>query len=131
MDRFLTIAEAAKATGLTAHTLRYYEQIGLIATVGRRSGARRYSPEDMRWLAFLIRLKATGMPIRDMRRYAELLRQDNERENAAERQAMLEDHARRLEADMRTMGETLDYIREKIRRCQELQDLPLPPRRAS
>jgi len=115
MDTSLSIAEAARATGLSAHTLRYYEQIGLIAKIGRRSGARRYGADDMRWLDFLVRLRATGMPVRDMLRYAQLLRQGNARENVAERQAILEEHARRLEQNIRTLGETLDYIHAKIR----------------
>ncbi|MEO8122366.1 MAG: MerR family DNA-binding transcriptional regulator [Rhodoferax sp.] len=50
MNTSLSIAEAAKATGLSPYTLRYYEQIGLIAPVDRRGGARRYGDADMRTL---------------------------------------------------------------------------------
>ncbi|MDB5964310.1 MAG: transcriptional regulator, MerR family [Polaromonas sp.] len=123
----LSIAAAAKATGLSAYTLRYYEQIGLIAPIERQSGARRYSDVDIRWLEFLVRLRATGMPMRDMQRYAELLRQGQAPGSLAERQAMLEAHATRVEADMRALGDTLDYIRQKIRGYQALQ---VPSRRA-
>jgi len=114
MSTSLTIAEAARLTGLSAYTLRYYEQIGLIAPIERRSGVRRYSPEDIRWLEFLVRLRATGMPMRDMQRYAELLRQGPVPQSLAERRTMLEQHAERLEADMRMQAETLEYIRRKI-----------------
>jgi DNA-binding transcriptional MerR regulator len=124
MSKSLSIADAAKASGLGAHTLRYYEQIGLIGPVDRRGGARRYAADDMRWLEFLVRLRATGMPVRDMQRYARLLRQGHAPEIIAERQAMLEQHARRLDADMRTLGETLDYIRGKIRHYRKLQQAP-------
>jgi DNA-binding transcriptional MerR regulator len=124
MNTSLSIAEAAKATGLSPHTLRYYEQIGLIAPVDRRSGARRYGDADMRWLEFLVRLRATGMSMRDMQRYAELLRQGQVPDSLAERQTLLEEHARSLEADMRTLGETLEYIRKKIRIYQDLQAAP-------
>lgn len=127
MTKFLTIAEAAEATGLSAYTLRYYEQIGLIARVDRRGGARRYSADDMRWLEFLVRLRATGMSMRDMQRYAQLLRQGDASESVVERQTILEDHARRLESDLRTLGDTLEYIREKIRRYQGVR---IAPRRA-
>lgn len=120
----LSIAEAAEASGLSATTLRYYEQIGLIAAVSRQGGARRYSPDDMRWLEFLVRLRATGMSMRDMQRYAQLLRQGHASDNLAERQAMLERHAQRLEADLRMLGETLEHIRRKIRGYQELQTTP-------
>ncbi|MFZ3083821.1 MerR family transcriptional regulator [Rhodoferax ferrireducens] len=115
MNTSLSIAEAAKATGLSPYTLRYYEQIGLIAPVERRGGARRYGDADMRWLEFLVRLRATGMSMRDMQRYAQLRRQGNTPASLAERQTLMEDHARRVEADMRVLGETLDYIRNKIR----------------
>lgn len=120
----LSIAEAAQASGLSAYTLRYYEQIGLIAPIDRRSGARRYSDADMRWLEFLVRLRATGMSMRDMQRYAQLLRQGNAAASLAERQALLEEHAARLEAGMRAQRETLQYIRKKIRLYEEMRAVP-------
>jgi DNA-binding transcriptional MerR regulator len=120
----LSIAEAAQASGLSAYTLRYYEQIGLIAPIDRRSGARRYSDADMRWLDFLVRLRATGMSMRDMQRYAQLLRQGNAEPSLDERQAILEAHAARLEADMRAQRETLQYIRKKIRGYEEMRAQP-------
>jgi len=121
----LTIAEAAQASGLSAYTLRYYEQIGLIAPIDRRSGARRYNDADMRWLDFLVRLRATGMSMRDMQRYAQLLRIGNaSATSVAERQALLEAHAERLEAEIRAQRETLQYIRKKIRTYEELRAQP-------
>lgn len=120
----LSIAEAAEASGLSAYTLRYYEQIGLIAPIDRRSGARRYSDADMRWLEFLVRLRATGMSMRDMQRYAQLLRKGNTAGSLAERQTLLEEHAARLEAGMRAQRETLQYIRKKISLYEELRAVP-------
>ena len=120
----LSIAEAAQASGLSAYTLRYYEKIGLIAPIDRRSGARRYSDTDMRWLEFLVRLRATGMSMRDMQRYAQLLRKGNAAASLAERQALLEEHAARLEAGMRAQRETLQYIRKKIRLYEEMRAVP-------
>ena len=121
----LSIAEAAEASGLSAYTLRYYEQIGLIAPIDRRSGARRYNDADMRWLDFLVRLRATGMSMRDMQRYAQLLRIGNASDaSMAERQALLQAHAERLEAEIRAQRETLQYIRKKIRTYEELRAQP-------
>ena len=119
MSGLLSIAEAADSVGLSAHTLRYYERIGLIAPVYRRGGARRYGADDMRWLEFLVRLRATGMPMREMRRYAELMRLGPTPSSVAERQAMLEGHAQRIEAHVRGLGETLVYIRQKISAYQD------------
>jgi DNA-binding transcriptional MerR regulator len=120
----LSISAAATASGLTAYTLRYYEQIGLIAPVDRQSGARRYHADDMRWLEFLVRLRATGMSMRDMQRYAQLRRQGEAPDSLAERQTLLEHHARRLEQDMHALGETLQTIRNKICLYQDLQATP-------
>lgn len=119
-----SIAEAAEASGLSAYTLRYYEKIGLIAAIGRRSGARRYSDADMRWLDFLVRLRATGMSMRDMQRYAALLRKGNTDGSLAERQTLLEEHAARLEAGLRAQRETLQFIRKKIGLYEELGRAP-------
>ena len=64
------------ATGVTAHTLRYYERAGLVRPVARSSGnQRRYSAADVEWVRFLLRLRETGMPIARMREYAALREQ--------------------------------------------------------
>ncbi|MEZ4316239.1 MAG: MerR family transcriptional regulator [Myxococcota bacterium] len=85
------IQEAAQQTGMTAHTLRYYERIGLIVDLERdEAGHRRFSDENLRWLVFLTKLRRTGMHIRQMVRYAELLREGSH--TAAARAQLLEDH---------------------------------------
>jgi DNA-binding transcriptional MerR regulator len=71
----MTIGEVAERTGLTRHTLRYYERDGLMLGVDRGgSGHRRYSERDLGWIELITKLRATGMPIREVRRYAELVR---------------------------------------------------------
>jgi DNA-binding transcriptional MerR regulator len=71
----VTIAEAARRTGVSVHTLRYYERAGLVITPVDRthSGRRRYRTEDLKWISICTKLRATGMPIRTIRRYAELV----------------------------------------------------------
>src|SRR5256885_17249628 len=69
----LTVGEAAAKVGLSVHTLRWYEQEGLVTPVGRDAvGRRRYSPDDLDWLQLLTCLRGTGMPVREMRRDAGL-----------------------------------------------------------
>jgi DNA-binding transcriptional MerR regulator len=76
---------------MTAHTLRYYERVGLIQPVGRaRNGHRRYSEADEAWLHFLHCMRATSMPIREMQRYAELRELGDA--TSLERRKILEDH---------------------------------------
>jgi DNA-binding transcriptional MerR regulator len=70
-----TIEEAAHRTGVSTHTLRYYERIGLLEPVGRAaSGHRRYTDADLGSVTFLTCLRQTGMPIRQMQQFVELTR---------------------------------------------------------
>jgi len=110
----LTIAEAAARTGLTAHTLRYYERDGLmLGSVDRAaSGHRRYSERDVTWIELITRLRATGMPIRDVRRYADLVRAGDG--NEAERLELLMAHRERVEAQLAQVTAHLRAIDYKI-----------------
>ena len=65
----LTIAEATEVSGLTAHTLRYYERAGLLEPRRAENGHRRFTDDDLQRVHFVQKLRATGMPIRDVRRY--------------------------------------------------------------
>ena len=87
----LSISEAAEKSGISAHTLRYYERAGLLEPISRNgSGHRRYAEDDLELIKFLTKLRATGMPIRRVRRYAELLKGGDETNE--ERLALLEEH---------------------------------------
>ena len=110
----LTIAEAATRTGLTAHTLRYYERDGLmLSTVDRAvSGHRRYTDRDLTWIEMITRLRSTGMPIRDVRRYADLVRAGDG--NEAERLELLKAHRERVEAQLAQVNAHLRAIDHKI-----------------
>jgi len=68
-----TIAEVAERTGVSAHTLRYYERIGLLDVGRHASGHRRFSGRDVDRVVFIGRLRATAMPIPDIQRYFALV----------------------------------------------------------
>ncbi|MER5320372.1 MerR family transcriptional regulator [Streptosporangium roseum] len=109
----ITIQEASRRSGLSAHTLRYYERIGLIHEVDRApNGHRTYAGPDLDWLDFLIKLRATGMPIADMCRYAELRRRGPE--TVAERRRMLETHRERVRAQIAQLTGDLGVLDYKI-----------------
>ena len=124
----LTVGEAAERVGLTTYTLRWYEQEGLVAPVGRdSSGRRRYTASDLNWLLLLTRLRRTGMPVRDMRRYAELARQGDRTLGA--RRALFEAHRARVLARMAELEEDLKVLDHKIdvyRRAEEELARPTP-----
>lgn len=75
-DARLSISEVASSTGLSTHTLRYYERAGLmLSPVDRASSThRRYSEQDINWVRFLTKLRSTGMPIATVKEYVELAR---------------------------------------------------------
>jgi DNA-binding transcriptional MerR regulator len=112
-DTGLTIAEAAEATGLTTHTLRYYERDGLMLAVDRApSGHRRYTDQDLGWIRMVARLRGTGMPIREVRAYAELVRAGDGNEQA--RLALLRAHRDRVQEQLAEVATHLDAIELKI-----------------
>jgi DNA-binding transcriptional MerR regulator len=110
----LSVSAAAQATGLSVHTLRYYESAGLMRDpVDRASSShRRYAPSDLRWIVFLTKLRRTGMPIKAMREYTELVRsgEDNEKE----RLRVLEAHREAVCARLHEVTENLEAIEYKI-----------------
>ena len=116
----LTIAEVAAFSGFSAHTLRYYERIGLLDPVSRVHGAqRRYSAADLARLAFLQRLRATGMPIRDMQRFAELARQGDG--TIAARRALLQAHRDEVLERIAELQRDLATVTDKITHYQNLE----------
>jgi Predicted transcriptional regulators len=107
-----SIGEFSRMTGLGVHALRYYEKEGLISPSRRENGRRCYIEGDLTWLAFIKRLKDTGMPIREIRRYAQLRAQG---ESTLEtRMEMLAQHRAALQEEMAAMQEHLAKLDDKI-----------------
>ncbi|MCX3060006.1 MerR family transcriptional regulator [Streptomyces beihaiensis] len=111
-DRY-TISEVVAVTGLTAHTLRWYERIGLMSDVSRsHTGQRCYTNRDLDWLALVAKLRLTGMPVADMVRYAELVRLGEE--TFDERRQLLESTRRDVLNRMAELQDTLAVLDYKI-----------------
>jgi DNA-binding transcriptional MerR regulator len=110
----LTIADAAQSLGLSSDTLRYYERDGLLLRPVPRSasGHRRYEPDDLRWIELVTKLRSTGMPIREVRRYADLVRAGDG--NEAARLELLHAHRRQVLADLAAVTAHLSAIDYKI-----------------
>ncbi|WP_233801143.1 MerR family transcriptional regulator [Paraburkholderia sp. HP33-1] len=109
----LTIGQVAEMIGVSTHTLRYYEQAGLIRPVGRtQAGHRLYSPADLDWLRFVMRLKATGMSISGMQQIAALRAQGDPTMRA--RRDLLVAHRAALLARIADLQSNLGAIEDKI-----------------
>jgi DNA-binding transcriptional MerR regulator len=121
MEEGFTIAEVAVTTGLTAHTLRYYERAGLLVPPQRGgNGHRRYSSRDMDRIRLLTRLRDTGMSIADVRRYFELVRAGEG--TASERRRLLAEHRAGLVARIARLQEDLALIDYKIESYEEIEN---------
>jgi DNA-binding transcriptional MerR regulator len=110
----LSIGQVAERTGLSVHALRFYEREGVLTDpVQRGAGGRRvYSEHDIDWLAVCIKLRASGMPLPEIRRYAELVRQGHGNEEA--RLDVLREHRERVIGQIADLHECLDLITRKI-----------------
>jgi DNA-binding transcriptional MerR regulator len=110
----VSIAEAARHTGVSVHTLRYYERAGLVVTAVERTsgGRRRYRQLDLDWITVCTKLRATGMPIRTIRRYAELVSAGHG--NERERLALMQAHRAEVTAKLAELQENLRLIDHKI-----------------
>ena len=122
MTTSLTIQQAAAKTGLSVHTLRYYEKIGLLDPIARQDNTHRlFREEDLTWIGFLLKLRSTGLPIRDMLRYAELRRVGNTAESVSARKALLQQHARTVEETIAELQSNLAVLHMKVNMYQDLE----------
>lgn len=118
MEETYTVKQMATLTGVSAHTLRYYEKINLLLDVGRdNNGYRRFVQADVEWINFLRELKATGMPLAQMQRFAELRRQGDE--TASLRRNMLERHRIEVLNQIEALNGSLAMIDFKIERHRQ------------
>lgn len=107
------IGRLARETGRSAHTIRWYEQQGLMPGVTRDAGGRRvYTDQHVGWLLFLDRLRLAGMSVRDMRRYASLVSQG--KKTLRQRMDLLEAHHARTLARIDELQAALRLIQRKL-----------------
>lgn len=126
MTTTYTPAAASARSGFSLDTLRYYERIGLLFGIRRTTGGQRvFTEDDLDWLGVLRCLRDTGMPIADMRRYAELAR-DGEA-TYAERLRVLREHATQLDTHIAALLDQQQHLHDKIRWYEAQEDsLPDP-----
>ncbi|MEU7974008.1 MerR family transcriptional regulator [Micromonospora sp. NPDC049089] len=132
----LSIGQVAERTGLSVHTLRFYEQEGLFVGPVRRgpAGRRSYSQDDVDWLTVCIILRASGMPLPALRRYTDLVREGAG--NEEERLALMREHHSRVTTQIDRLTQSLDLITFKVGVYEDLLDphrsaAELDPRRPS
>ncbi len=108
-----SIAEASAATGASADTLRYYERAGIMPAISRTDGGQRtYTPDDLGWITFVRRLRATGMSMQRIAEYTTMVR--NGDGTIADRRRMIEDHRATVAAAIEELSGVLTVLDRKI-----------------
>lgn len=112
-EKTYTIQEAAEEMEVSAHTLRYYEKIGLLHSIQRGENGRRiYSEEDLGWVYWLKLLRESGMSIRVMKRYVEITRAGDY--TIDDRCAILEEHRDHLRRHIEKLQGFLEKLEQKV-----------------
>lgn len=116
----MNIQEVAEKTGLSAHTLRYYERAELIPPVDRAdNGHRHYDEEDLAWLDFVKCLRETAMPIAEIRRYMDLALQGDHTND--ERLQLLAEHRVLVKQQLAELQKNLAALDDKIAYYESLR----------
>ncbi|MBY9078553.1 MerR family transcriptional regulator [Paenibacillus sp. HN-1] len=111
----------SELTGLTAHTLRYYEKAGLLAPVSRDAqGYRSYTERDVEWVRFLRLLRDMDMPIQEMKRYSDLRSEGDS--TVTKRRLMLEAHQERVRRQLERLKEDMEKVEDKIRLYRQMEE---------
>jgi DNA-binding transcriptional MerR regulator len=117
-----SIGEFSKRTQLSIHTLRYYEQEQLIKPRRHSNNRRYYAETDVLWIDFIKRLKATGMPVKIIARYAGLRAEGDD--TLLERKEMLIQHRQHLSNQIMELQEHMSKINDKISiYCQKIEKM--------
>ena len=108
----MRVGEFSQRVGLPVSTLHFYERRGLISPVRNASGHREYDERDVAWIAFINRLRETGMPLAQIAVYSELRERGDETLEA--RLRILEEHRETVNAEIERWRENKRHLDEKI-----------------
>lgn len=109
----MNIKNAANITGFSAHSLRYYEKIGLLNNIDRKAnGQRDYSQKDIDWLVFIAKLKKANMPLRQIKEYAKMRAQGIKTHQ--QRKLLLIAHKKELDKRIEELMECQQSLTDKI-----------------
>lgn len=112
----MRIGEFSTSTGVSVHTLRYYEKIGLIENVQRdASGIRIYRPVDAEWIEWIMCLKSAGMTIDTIKQYSQL----HALGDVAAQISVLEEHVEKAAQRVRELKSNLKVSHSKLQRLRE------------
>lgn len=116
MAKMYTIDEASEELGMSASTIRFYEKNGLLPNMQRtESGIRIFGEKDLEWMRFVERLKASGMPIREIRTFVELYQQGDS--TIEERRRIIRKRRKTIDQQIAELELARDFIEYKCWFC--------------
>jgi Cu(I)-responsive transcriptional regulator len=127
----MNIGEAARASGVTAKMIRYYESVGLLSPVGRTSsGYRVYGEQEVHALRFVRQARRLGFLVDDIRKLLALW-QDRSRASGEVKAIALE-HVAELDRRITELTDMRDTLSHLARHCHgdERPDCPILDRLA-
>ena len=118
----MTISEVSEKYGMTQDTLRYYERVGLIPTVPRKSsGVRDYDESSCGWVEFIRCMRNAGLPIETLIEYVRLC-QEGPKTNEARKHLLIEER-QRLSERIDAMQATLVRLNCKIEHYEHMNEV--------
>ena len=118
----MNIKKFSQITGLSSHTLRYYEKVGLIEVPRDSKGHRNFSADDLRWVECLKRLKKSSMPLREIKKFASMRHTCGGQ--GCQRLKVLEDHQARLDQERQALLIRLEKIEAEINMFKDWNNIP-------
>ena len=109
MEKYYTIKDVSERTGISAHTLRYYDKEGLLTFVKRsESGIRLFSEHDFEPLYTITVLKKSGMSLKDIKVFMDLYSKVND--TIHERYELFLKQKENLQKQIDELNEMMDIV---------------------
>ncbi|MCD5323399.1 MULTISPECIES: MerR family transcriptional regulator [Pontibacillus] len=115
-----SISEVASQLNIKPHTLRYYEQEGILESSRNQAGVRNYSDQQVQWLRFVLKLRETHMPVATIQQYVKLLQEGEH--TVHERLQLLEDHQASIQNQIQELKETEQMLEKKVTTYKDMMN---------
>lgn len=114
-----TVKQVAQKTGISAHTIRFYDQQGLFPHVSRdKNNIRLFSEEDLEWVKIVQCLRETGMPLAEVKEFIQLCLIGDA--TIPKRYQLIQNQVQKAEQELAAMEQRIDTLRRKVEYYEHL-----------
>lgn len=108
-----TVRDISKKTGVTTHTLRFYEKQGVLPYAERtENGFRMYDESSIEWIETILALRSTGIPLAELKHYVDLYKEGDS--TLQKRKEVMNNHKVKVEEQILQLIKTLGRINYKM-----------------